>query len=156
MSEIEIYENKKYAQFVSDRLAALHCATHSYGRDFNGPLISAWMLAMQAARVTEAEISAAVEHFLLNERDFPAPADLIKWVKNRRQWQAELEGRESRKAFAEEQSRALDMERDARLAANGLKGLPPKEIVARMSEGPRALMVAIVNNRIPDEEPVSV
>jgi len=67
-------------------VAAMFGNLNVYGKKWAPAIGQGWLMALRLARdVTPDEFQAACCHWLESERDFPAPADVLGWIRGQRE-----------------------------------------------------------------------
>lgn len=71
---------------------AMGANLNTYGKVINAAAAQGWLMALRMnATVTYEELDGAFCHWLAKERDFPAPADVLRWIEDNRQDEARQE-----------------------------------------------------------------
>lgn len=112
-SALAIPSRKATPKMISTALAGIHAGSKSYGKQANGALLQAWTLALTRIEATAEELFEASAHFLINDAEFPAAADVCQFVLQLRAKAIDRAEQEAHRARIQEEreERAADQER---------------------------------------------
>jgi hypothetical protein len=76
--------DKSFETVVSEFGSAMAAGLKTYGKEWGGAMLQAWLLVLKSHEVDERELAAGAEHFLCKGGEMPTPGEFARWVLDRR------------------------------------------------------------------------